>query len=192
MLRVANDFLEDLFGLDKELADVSAGEMALRTILVYLAMLALVRLASKRFLGEATAFDTVVAITLGSVLSRAINGSAPLLPTIAAGAVILGIHWFFAFLSYRTDWFGGVVKGNRVVLIEKGEPKQMGLRRTYVTKADLEEALRLQLNQSDPTEVEHAYLERNGRISFVRRKGEPRVVEVSVAAGVQTVRIELE
>jgi hypothetical protein len=46
---------------------------------------------------------------LGSIMSRAINGSAPLVPTLLAGAVLLGLHWLFALLAVHTSWFVGSV-----------------------------------------------------------------------------------
>jgi hypothetical protein len=36
-------------------------------------------------MSKATAFDVIAAIMLGSIMSRAINGSAPFLPTLVAG-----------------------------------------------------------------------------------------------------------
>lgn len=66
---------EDLLGLGLDVADVSPLQMALRTVLIYTATLAIVRVGSKRFLSRATAFDAIVAIMLGSIMSRAINGS---------------------------------------------------------------------------------------------------------------------
>jgi uncharacterized membrane protein YcaP (DUF421 family) len=49
-----------------------------------------VRLGSKRFLGQTSAFDTIVGIMLGSIMSRAINSSAPFFPTLIAGVVLVG------------------------------------------------------------------------------------------------------
>lgn len=73
--------------------------VALRSAAVYLVALMLVCLGEKRLLGKNTAFDVVIGIILGSVLSRAINGSASLLPTIIAGLVLVGMHWLLAILS---------------------------------------------------------------------------------------------
>lgn len=42
----------------------------------------------------------------------------------------------------------------------------------------------------DPAKIQVAYLERNGKISAIPYPREPRVVNVSVVQGVQTVRIE--
>ena len=50
----------------------------------------------------------------------------------------------------------------------------------------------MQNNHTDPANIRLAYLERSGQISVIPFKGEPRILDVSVAGGVQTVRIELE
>ena len=181
--------LEDLLGLGFDVANVSAIQMALRTVLIYAATLAIVRVGSKRFLSQATAFDAIVAIMLGSIMSRAINGSAPFLPTLAAGLILVGLHWVIAAIAYSSDWFGTLVKGQPVLLIKDGRLNEEGLRGSSVSHQDLKEALRIESHATDPKSVKLAYLERNGGISVIPRKPEPRVLEVSVQDGVQTVRI---
>lgn len=183
--------LADLLGLGLDVQDVNAIQMALRTVLIYAATLAIVRVGSKRFLSQATAFDAIVAIMLGSIMSRAINGSAPFLPTLAAGVILVGLHWLIATIAYSSDWFGTLVKGNPVLLIKDGNVQKKGLRQTSVSAKDLEEALRIESHVTEPERVQLAYLERNGGISVIPRKPEPRVLEVSVEDGVQTVRIVL-
>ena len=181
--------LEDLLGLGLDVQDVNAIQMALRTVLIYAAMLAIVRVGSKRFLSQATAFDAIVAIMLGSIMSRAINGSAPFLPTLAAGVILVGLHWLIAAIAYSSDWFGTLVKGEPVLLIKDGRLNEKGLRGSSVSHKDLEEALRIESHVTEPESVKLAYLERNGGISVIPRKPEPRVLEMSVEDGVQTVRI---
>ncbi len=61
-----------------------------------------------------------------------------------------------------------------------------------ITSNDLAQALRSQTNQEDPSKVRRAYLERDGSISVIPREAEPRIVDTSIADGVQTVRIKLE
>lgn len=175
-----------LFGFGNDAGDIGAIGTVLRTIIVYGFTLAIIRLGSKRFLSKATAFDVIVAIMLGSVMSRAINGSTPFFATLLAGFVLLGMHWLFAILAYRTDWFGSYVKGERILLIKEGKIQRDGMRRGSITDDDLTQA-----NQTDPAKIKLAYLERGGQISVIPFKREPRVLDVSVQDGVQTVRIEL-
>jgi uncharacterized membrane protein YcaP (DUF421 family) len=183
---------QTLLGLGSDIGKVSVSQMVLRTILIYAFTLVIIRLGSKRFLSEATAFDVIVSIMLGSIMSRAINGSAPFIPTLFAGLILVGLHWLLAILAYRTDWFGSLVKGNRVLLIKDGEIQHKGMRQASITSKDLDAALRLQTKQTDPAKVQLAYLERNGRISVIPFEREPQVVDIAVKDGVQTVRIKIE
>ena len=120
--------VQDLLALGRNVSDVGIGAMVLRTVLIYAFTLVAVRAASRRLLSNATAFDFIVGILLGSVMSRAINGSAPFIPTLGAGAALLGMHWVFAILARRTAWFGPLVKGRRIRLIEDGQILSDGLR----------------------------------------------------------------
>ncbi len=184
--------IRELLGLGRDIADVEVSQMALRTIVVYVVSLVVIRLGSKRFLSQATAFDVIVAIMLGSIMSRGINGSAPLVPTIGAGAMLVGMHWVLAFLTSRLDWFGPLVKGNPRLLVEDGEIQEEGMRTAGLSRRDLEEHLRLSARGTDISKIRRAVLERNGSISVVPAERSPRVVETRVEDGVQTVRVELE
>jgi uncharacterized membrane protein YcaP (DUF421 family) len=191
MLQTIVDHIQAFLGYERDIGDVNAIQMALRTMIIYAVTLILIRLGSKRFLSQATAFDVIVGIMLGSVMSRGINGSARLIPTLGAGAALVGLHWILAFLASRTK-FGSAVKGDPVLLIRDGQIQQQGMQETGMSTHDLEQALRLQAQETDPSKVKLAYLERNGNISVIPCPSEPRIMDVSVADGVQTVRIELE
>jgi len=192
MLETISHTIQVLLGLGSEAEDLTTAQMALRTIIIYIAALVIIRLASRRFLSKASAFDVVVGIMLGSIMSRAINGSAAFWPTIAASAILIGMHWAFAELAYKTGWFGPIVKGDRIVLIKDGEIQRRGMHQASVTRDDLSEAIRLQTRQTDPSRIRLAYMERSGDISVIPYEQEPRVLEVAVEAGVKTVRIELD
>ena len=162
--------LQALLRLGADPQELDAGAMALRAALVYAATLILVRLSSRRLLARPSAFDVIVAILLGSIMSRAINGSAPLVPTLAGGAVLLFMHWAFAALAYRMHWLSASLKGSRIALVRDGQVLEDGMRRAKITEDDFAEALRLQIHDDDPSNVEAAYMERNGAISVIPRK----------------------
>jgi uncharacterized membrane protein YcaP (DUF421 family) len=170
--------------------DLSATQMGLRAMVVYLAWLAAVRFADKRLLGKYSPFDVVLAVILGAVLGRAITGTTPFFETMGAGGVLVGMHWLFAILSARFHGFGKLVKGEERVLIWKGEVRRAELRKYHMSEGDLLEMLRLNGHVSDSGDVAAAYLERNGEISVLPFRP-ARAVEVDVLAGVQTVRIVL-
>ncbi len=180
--------VESALGLGAE--SLNALQMALRALIVYVAALAMVRLGEKRFLGKHTAFDMILAIVLGSVVSRAVTGQSPFFPTLAVGFVLVGIHWAFARLAFRSDRFGTLVKGRARVLVEDGEIRWEAMKKSNLSRQDLLESLRTQMQIEDPAKVQIARLERSGEISALPREGEPQVVEVTVEEGVQTVRVE--
>jgi uncharacterized membrane protein YcaP (DUF421 family) len=133
----------------------------------------------------------VVGVVLGSVLSRAVNGSAPLFPTMSGVVVLLLLHWLLAFASSRSHVLSVLLKGNARPLIRDGQILWEEMLRNHISTGDLIEMLRLRGRLADPKEVEMACLERNGEISAIPSRREPRVVDVGVREGVQTIRVEL-
>jgi len=170
---------------------LSVAEMCLRAAGVYIAGWALLRIGGNRFLGQETVFDVVLAFVLGSTLSRGINGSAPFGTTLAAAALLVALHHLFAWASWRSRRWGGFLKGHPVTLIRAGHPIEDALRRYRVSPGDLEEALRLTAHVREAATVDEARFERNGSISVIPGRAEPRILEVQVQDGVQTVRIEI-
>jgi uncharacterized membrane protein YcaP (DUF421 family) len=63
------------------------------------------------------------------------------------------------------------------------------MRRSHITEHDLREELRINANIENFDEVTAAYKERSGEVGVVRRPAEPKVIEIAVEAGVQTVRV---
>lgn len=151
---------------------LTAVQMSLRCLIVFCFAVAIVRLGSTRFMSRNSPLDLILAIMLGSVLSRAITGQSPFFPTLAAGAVLVALHSVFALLAAGTDFFGNWVKGSSSMLIEKGERVPGALLRNRVGTGDLREALRLHGHgECSLDDIETARLERNGEISLVL-KGE--------------------
>ncbi|MBW3633480.1 MAG: DUF421 domain-containing protein [Chloroflexi bacterium] len=189
-MHILPELMGSWLGLEAE--SLTLGQMALRAMVVYVAALMMVRVGEKRFLGKNTAFDVILGIILGSVVSRGINGSAPFFPTLGAGFVLVGLHWTFAAVSYRWSRFGTLIKGSPRTLVKDGQVlwEQMG--KSHLSANDLESALRTNAKMADPAQVAEARLERSGDISILTEEREPRVVEVEVQDGVQTVRIEID
>lgn len=164
--------LSALLGLGKSSEDFTALETSLRAAVIFFAALVLVRVGAKRFLARNTAFDIILAFILGSTLSRAINSSAPLLPTILACLVLVLLHRLLAALSFHFNHFGSLVKGNAEEVIHQGKVNQEVMRKHYLSEKDLMEALRLK-SEDNPADVKSAYIERNGDVSVVKQEKEP-------------------
>jgi uncharacterized membrane protein YcaP (DUF421 family) len=184
--------LDTLFGnID---TDLNAAQMSMRAIVTFVVTVAVVRVGNKRLFGKGTAYDTVVAIMIGSVMSRAItgSGSGTMLATWAAGLTLILLHWLLSWLAFHISSFGSIVKGHEVQLVQDGQILEDGMRETGTTMRDLDRAMREDGNVPDVSQVQLAYMERDGSISVVPKSSEPRVLDVSVQDGVQTIRILIE
>ncbi|MFW5709728.1 MAG: DUF421 domain-containing protein [Chloroflexota bacterium] len=159
-------FITRLLGLDVE--ELTIWHMVIRAIVVYLSALLMVRIGEKRFFGKNTAFDIILGIIFGSVVSRAITGSSEFFPTLVAGLTLILLHWLFATLSFNFDWFGSFIKGNSRLLVKDGEILWEAMRKSHISEKDLMSALRLQGNIEKLDEVKEARLERSGNISVIK------------------------
>lgn len=178
------------FGANEESLNISPSQMAVRAAFVYLVTLAIVRLGKKRLLGTGTAFDVIVGIILGSTVSRGLTGNAPLLSTLAAAAALVAMHWLLSRLAFESHRIGGFVKGHSQQVIADGEVDRAALRRAHISDRDLEMDLRA-IGIADLSSVKEARLERDGKLSVVRREAQARIVEFDVADGVQRIRLEI-
>lgn len=184
-------FIHSPIGFGQPGSQVNAGQAALRAVLAYGVAILVVRLGNRRSLGKASSVDVVLSIMLGSTLSRAINGGSTLLPSVAASAMLIFSHWVLAALTFRFHPFGAWVKGDESVLVRDGEFQRAAMRAEHMSEDDVREALRQQGKTEKPDGVAIARLERSGVVSVIKQKPPPKVLEVKVEAGVQTVRIEI-
>lgn len=189
MLEAINSILQTALGLGAD--QLTVAQMLVRTVIVYTVTVVIVRWGEKRFFGKNTAFDLVLSIVLGSVISRAINGGAPFFPTLAASVLLVALHRVLATLAFRSDRFGDWIKGHSRVLVEDGEIQWDAMEESHLSEHDLRGALRLTAQISDPSKVKTARLERSGDVSVIPQDRELRIVESAVEDGVQVIRLEI-
>jgi len=162
-------FIDDALGLSALSAnDLTVAQVSLRAVVVYFALILFVRLGKKRFLGQATAFDAVLIILIGSVASRAVSGTAPFVAALAATLSFIVVHWIVSYVAQSSSALSFLVKGHDTVLITKGRVDQSALRAAHMSADDLEEDLRQQ-GIKKHTQVEEARLERSGKLSVIRK-----------------------
>ncbi|MFW6097658.1 MAG: DUF421 domain-containing protein [Chloroflexota bacterium] len=180
----------ELLGLGAD--NVALWQMGLRAVIIYIAAIVLVRIGEKRFLGKYTALDVILGFMLGSVLSRAVTGNAPYFETIlGAGLGLVLMHWLFAVFSFHSDRFGDIVKGSDRLLVRDGDIQWDAMQSSHISKHDLLGAVRTSAQLDDLARAKEVRLERSGDLSVIERDSEPRILEITVREGVQTVRLEL-
>lgn len=158
-----NDIPTQLFGSS---SDLNVLQMVLRGVLVFALTLLMYRISGRRSLGQHSLFDVCVTVLLGAILSRAVVGASPFLPTIATGFALVLFHRAIAHVSARSESFSTLVNGRPRTLVQDGRPDRQAMRKALVSDEDLEQALRnhglLELR-----EIRRMVLERNGAISVV-------------------------
>jgi uncharacterized membrane protein YcaP (DUF421 family) len=163
-----SEFTQALLGLGLEAKELTSLQVSVRGIIVFVATLVMVRISSKRSLAEKTAFDAALMIIIASVLARAINGSAPFVPTLVVGFVLVFLHRLLALGAYASHGFGIMVKGKPVVIVENGRVNRRNMRINHITQHDLEEDMRLDAEIEDLGTIKVARVERSGDISFIK------------------------
>ncbi|GAA4444780.1 DUF421 domain-containing protein [Pontibacter saemangeumensis] len=167
------DVFNTVFGIHDQ--TLTWWQMSARAIGVFFAALLIIRIGSHRIFGKNTAFDIILGIIYGSVLSRAITGNAPFWPTLAAALTLVLLHKALAVLAYHTNFgFGNFIKGRPQLLVKNGKLQEEALRANSVTKNDLLEALRSTGAVKDLDLIDEAYLERSGNISIILKKSDDK------------------
>ena len=167
MLETLESNVSWILGLELEGKDLDARHMVVRGVFVFIIAIVLIRLGDKRFMGRNTALDVMLGFVFGSVMSRAITGNSPFFPTLAAGTILVVLHWLLSYIAFFSDRFGTAVKGDRRLLVKDGEIQWKAMRKSHISQDDLEQAIRSSGESADVSGIATAYLERNGDISIV-------------------------
>jgi uncharacterized membrane protein YcaP (DUF421 family) len=161
------DFIVRVFGEGK---DLNALNMGSRALVLYFIMLLFMRISGTRTFSKKTAFDNIIVITVGALLSRVIVGASAFIPTLTAGLVLVLAHRMLAWASVYHPWLDKVIKGSQRPLYADGKINKENLDKSLMTPGDLMEGLRVNANLKTLEDIEEACLERNGDISVIRKK----------------------
>jgi uncharacterized membrane protein YcaP (DUF421 family) len=159
-----HEVLHDMFSLP-----VPVLEKVLRTIVVYLFLVVVLRLAGKRELGQFNRFDLVVLLTLSNTLQNAIIGNDnSVVGGVIGAAVLIGFNDLAARAEFAHRWFSRLVEGRATVLIEDGRVLVGNMAKEHLTEDELLASCHRQ-GVTSFQDVERATLETSGMISVILR-----------------------
>lgn len=146
----------------------------IRAVVMYLALILVVRLMGKRQLGEMEPMEFVVTMLIANLAAVPMQETGtPLLAGLIPILVVLSMELLLSVLSYESVPLRRFLCGKPVILIENGRLLQQNLKKTRVHTDELSEYLRLQ-GITDLTQVQYAILETSGAIStFLYPKFKP-------------------
>ena len=137
----------------------------IRTIILYLVLLAAVRIMGKRQIGQMEASEFVVTMLVANLASIPMQDSGiPLYSGLVPILTVLGAELVLASCSLWSVRFRRLLCGKPVILIENGHVLQQNLRATRVTLDELMGHLR-EKDVMDIRVVQYAILETNGNLS---------------------------
>ena len=136
-----------------------------RTVILYLVLIASVRIMGKRQIGQMEPTEFVVAMLIADLAAVPMqDGAIPLLSGIVPLLTVLGLELTFSFLVMKSLALRRCLCGRPVILIDNGRVLQDNLRRTRVTIEELMSHLR-QKDVLDIGSVQYAILETDGNLS---------------------------
>ena len=137
-----------------------------RAFVVFIFGLILLRISGRRTFARWSALDIIVSIIMGSSLSRALTGSAPLGGTLLAMILIAFLHWVLARTASRSRRFAHLVEGQAAILGQSGQVFPREMQRHNISETDMNEALRKE-GLPDAARTRQVTLEPSGTITVL-------------------------
>jgi uncharacterized membrane protein YcaP (DUF421 family) len=146
-------------------------EIIIRTFVVYLVVLVLLRTAGKRELGQMTPFDLVVILVIANAVQNAMTGGDnSLIGGILAAGTLTFVNIAVGRWGSMVPVFRRLVASQPTLLLQDGKPITENLERERVDVEELEMAAR-QHGIPELADVAAAVLEEDGSISIIPKKG---------------------
>ena len=144
----------------------------IRTVIIYLFLMLIMRLMGKRQIGQLELSDLVTTFLLSEIASMPITDTNipiiyAIIPMIALLTFEVTSSWFLS----RFPRFKNLLSTNPATLITNGKINRKEMLRSRLSPEELIGELR-QSGISDVKEVRYAILEQNGKISVIPRSSE--------------------
>lgn len=145
-------------------------EIAFRTLVMYLALLFMLRLLSKRTLSQLSILEFGIVIALGSAAGDpTFYADVPLGHGLLVLFCVVAIQRVYTWLLRKNEAVETLMEGRPVELIQDGRILLDQLERARLSQEELFEMLRLK-DVSQLGEICRAYMEQNGQISVFKHR----------------------
>ena len=139
----------------------------IRTVLLYLIVLFVIRIMGKAELSKMSPFQLIVVFMIAELASIPIESpDVSMITGVAAIFTLLFLQVLISFLSLKSEKFKYFFSGKPSVLIDDGEINRKELKALRITINDLMEQLRIGGSPSI-SDVDFAVMESNGDLSII-------------------------
>ena len=137
----------------------------LRTVVLYLVLIGVIRMMGKRQIGQMEPSEFVVTMLVANLASIPMQDEGvPLYSGLVPILTVLGLELLLSAFSMASVNFRRLLCGKPVILIENGQVLQQNLRKTRITMDELTGHLR-EKDVLEIRKVQYAILETNGNLS---------------------------
>jgi uncharacterized membrane protein YcaP (DUF421 family) len=147
--------------------EVNGLELVARAVLVYGALLVMMRIAGKRDVGQLSVFDLLVILLIAEAVSSAIQGGNE---SVTGGliivAVVIALNRLIAIAGDRVPAFGRVIEGTPTEIVRHGRMLEDNMHKENISEDELMTAIRGH-GVDDISKVQRAVLETDGTISVI-------------------------
>jgi uncharacterized membrane protein YcaP (DUF421 family) len=162
---ISHDMGKLLFTLGAPVA-----EKMIRPVIVYIALVVLVRIFGKRELAQLNPFDLVVLLVLSETVQNAMIGEDNSITGALIGAFsLLAVNYLVVRFLFRHRRLERAVEGEPTVLIRDGRIDRKALEKEVLTESELEDALAEQ-GVDNVGDVQKCTLEPGGSFHVVRKQ----------------------
>ncbi|MBR3815935.1 MAG: DUF421 domain-containing protein [Clostridia bacterium] len=142
----------------------------IRAIIIYIFIIAAIRLMGKRQIGELQPSELVITIILSEVASMPLEDtSTPLIPSVITVFLLASLEVLSSDISVKSPSVRKIIQGNPLLVIKNGRVLQKNIKSVRYSIDDLTAALRLK-DIFDIRAVDFAYIETNGGLSVKLKK----------------------
>jgi uncharacterized membrane protein YcaP (DUF421 family) len=144
-------------------------ELIVRSIVVYVFMIAILRISGKRQVGQLAPFDLVLLLVLSNAVQNSMNGGDnSLIGGLISATTLIALNYVVGTATFRSKKLAALIEGRPEILIHNGKLYEDVLTRAQLTRHELNAALR-QNGCTCVEEVHTAVLENNGQISVTAK-----------------------
>jgi uncharacterized membrane protein YcaP (DUF421 family) len=148
--------------------DVPLVEKVVRSVVVYVFLLAAFRLVGKRQVGQMTPFDLVVLLIISNIVQNALIGDDNSLGGGLLGATtILVVNALVAWMTFRSKRLRRVVEHTPTILVRHGQILWENLARERLSLSEFHAALRRE-GVVTVRGLRYVLLEHDGHLSVLR------------------------
>ena len=143
------------------------GLVIFHTFVIYLFLIATMRIFARRLLGQLTVIDLVVIILLGSAVETSmVDGNTSLIAGLVCATTLFGLNRLISVLASKSPKWQSLVSGSPLVLVKDGHVMRESLRRSGLDEDQLKEAIR-ERGVKNIKDVAYAVLELDGEVTVV-------------------------